>query len=345
MKRIICVLLTLLLLPVSALAQQQVVITFVGDCTIGGEDRVRDWNESFDTYLAQQGYDYFFRLVQSILANDDLTVANLEGVFLNHSNGRVQKTYNFRGPDDFVQVLTEGSVECVSLANNHTLDFSKAGTRHTAEVLDGAGVSWFATNEALEKTWIYEKGNIKIGFIAAEVAYWGRGDRKLLERQMAQLKTDGCQAVVAVMHGGTEYDKRRDISQEKCARFFMEAGADVVIGHHPHVLQGIDVVNGKTVCYSLGNFVFGGNAKIRAPYTAIFQFEFSFDDDGRYLGHRLTIHPALPSGEREFNNYQPVLASGSDAGHVMGQIQHDTYFHLNPYVEGIGAVQEFVPAM
>lgn len=343
MKRIF-LLLILLLIPFHALGEQQVTVTFLGDCTIGGEDRVRDWEVSFDSMLNANGYAYFFEKVQSIISADDLTVANLEGVFRDHSNGRVEKTYNFRGPDHFVNVLTAGSVEAVSLANNHVMDFDRAGARHTTEVLDDAGVAWFGTNFAFQKTWIYEKNNVKIGFLAVEIPYWGREDRKPLQKQIAQLKESGCQVVVAVMHGGTEYDKRRDKSQEKCSKALMEYGADVVIGHHPHVLQGIEVVNGKTVCYSLGNFVFGGNAKVRAPYTAIFQFSFSFADGGEYLGHQLTIYPAMPSGDKEQNNYQPVLLQGEEAGHVMGQIQHDTHFHLNPCGENGAAVQAFVPA-
>ena len=132
--------------------------------------------------------------------------------------------------------------------------------------------------------------------------------------------------------------------QEQFAHAVLDYGADIVVGHHPHVLQGVEVRDGKTICYSIGNFVFGGNAKVRAPYTAMFQFTLTFTDEGEYLGHQLNIIPALPSGDKENNNYQPVLATGEDAEAAMALIQRDTDFPLNPYVEGVGAVQDFVPA-
>lgn len=343
MKRI-WIWLAIFLLPLSCMAEKQLTLTFVGDCTIGGEDRLREEDFSFDAYLEKHGYDYFFEKVQSVIGNDDVTVANLESVLINYSSGRVEKTYNFRGPKHYVNVLTSSSVEAVNICNNHTYDFGGDGVLHTVKTLNEAGQGWFGTNDTVKQPWVFEKDGVKIGFVGAEITFWYYGHRNLLRSQIEQLKADGCQVVVAVMHGGIEYATQHEKAQRLYAEAAMEYGADIVIGHHPHVLQGIDVMNGKTVCYSLGNFVFGGNAKIRAPYTALFQFTFTFDDDNRYLGHQLNILPALPSGERDYNNYQPVLAGGQDALNVMAQIQFDTPFQLNPYVEGVGAIQEFVPA-
>ncbi len=343
MKKVLLCLL-ILLLPLSALAEKKVTLTFVGDCTIGGEDRLREKDYSFDAYLEKYGYDYFFKEVQSVIGNDDITVANLESVFINYSSTKVEKTYNFRAPKHYVNVLTGSSVEAVNISNNHTYDFGPDGVIHTTKTLNEAGQGWFGTNHTVQKTWVWERDGIKIGFVGAEMIYWSYGNRELFLGQIEKLKKEGCQVVVAVGHGGVEYAPQHQAAQDMFADSVMEHGADIVIGHHPHVLQGINVKNGKTVCYSLGNFVFGGNAKIRAPYTALFQFELTFDDTNKYLGHQLTIIPALPSGEREFNNYQPVLATGEDAAAVMAQIQFDTSFPLEPYVEGVGAVQAFVPA-
>ncbi len=342
MRRIL-IWLMILLLPIPALAQN-VVITFLGDCTIGGEDRLREEPTSFDAYLQAHGYDYFFREVQSVIAHDDLTIANLEGCFIDYSSGAVEKTYNFRGPKHYVNVLTSSSIEAVSFANNHSLDFGYDGVTHTARTLEEANLPWFGTNDAVEKTWVYEKGNVRIGFVAMEVPYWYYKHRTMLKNQVEGLKAAGCQVVIAVMHGGEEYNPKHWRVQRQFADAVISYGADLVIGHHPHVLQGIDVLDGRTVCYSLGNFVFGGNAKVRAPYTAMFQFDLSFAEDGEYLGHQLTIIPALPSGDKEQNNYQPVLAAGADAEKALSLIQHDTPFKLSPYVEGVGAQQPFVPA-
>ncbi len=343
MRRLLAFLL-LLLLPFSAIAERTLTLTFVGDCTIGGEERLKEFDYSFDGYLRQHGYGYFFEKVLPILSADDLTIANLEGVFSNWPSTAVKKTYNFRGEMDYVDVLTLGSVEVVSISNNHMMDYGYTGAHHTFNTLDSAGIHWFGTNEAAEQTFIYEKDGIKVGFVGMEMSYWYYKHRNLLKSQVEALRAEGCQVIIGAMHGGTEYRKRHLRNQKDFAYAMIDYGVDIVIGHHPHVLQGIEVKDGRTICYSIGNFVFGGNAKIRAPYTAMFQFHLKFADDGQYLGHQLNIIPALPSGEKEFNNYQPVLATGEDAAAVMQQLQYDTPFTLKPYVEGVGAMQDFVPA-
>ena len=336
-------LLLLCLLPLAALSET-VTITFLGDCTIGGEDRLKQFDYSFDGYLRQYGYDYFFREVQPIIAKDDLTIANLEGCFLNYESAAVEKTYNFRGSKDYVQVLTGSSVEAVSIANNHIMDYGYDGVTHTVNTLDAASLPWFGTFEAREQTWVWQRDDIKIGFVSMEISYWYYRHRNLLKSQVQALRDEGCDVVICVMHGGEEYRARHLRIQEQFAHAVLDYGADIIVGHHPHVLQGVELRDGKTICYSIGNFVFGGNAKVRAPYTAMFQFTLTFSEEGSYLGHQLNIIPALPSGNKENNNYQPVLATGTDAETVMAQIQHDTKFTLNPYAEGVGAMQDFIPA-
>ena len=301
MRRFLAFLL-ILLIPVSALADRTLTLTFVGDCTIGGEEQLKEFDYSFDGYLRKHGYSYFFEKVQPILAADDLTVANLEGVFINWANTAVEKTYNFRGSTDYVDVLTLGSVEAVNISNNHIMDYGYDGTRHTVNTLEAAGVHWFGSNQVTEQTWVYEKDGLKVGFVGMELSYWYYKHRNLLRSQVEALRDAGCQVIIGTMHGGTEYRKRHLRNQKDFAYAMLDYGVDIVIGHHPHVLQGIEVKEGRTICYSIGNFVFGGNAKLRAPYTAMFQFTLHFTDDGQYLGHQLNIIPALPSGEKDFNN-------------------------------------------
>lgn len=344
MRRILLILMLLCLLPAPALAEKTLTLTFVGDCTIGGEDRLRQFDYSFDAYLKREGYAYFFEKVQSIISQDDATIANLEGTFINWDSNAADKTYTFRGMTDYVNVLTQGSVEAVNVANNHFLDYGYTGADHTVRTLDEAGLPWFGTTQRTDKTWVMEKDGIKVGFVGMERSFWYYKHRNHLRAQVEALRAEGCQVIIGTMHGGVEYRKRHLRDQKDFAYAMLDYGVDIVIGHHPHVLQGIEVVDGRTICYSIGNFVFGGNAAIRAPYTALFQFTLSFSEENEYLGHQLNIIPALPSGERDFNNYQPVLATGDDALAAMAQIQYDTSFPLEPYVEGVGAMQTFVPA-
>ena len=166
--------------------------------------------------------------------------------------------------------------------------------------------------------------------------------------------------IIACIHVGVEYDTRHDMNQEKMADAFIRYGADVVIGNHPHSIQGIREQDGFCTLWSLGNFAFGGNASIvisrkRSPNygnlnlnTFIAQITFSFDENNRYLGHQMNLIPCFVTGTgTEANNYQPIPVSGADAEKVLKAIQDDTPYKrllLNPYVEGVGAVQDFVPA-
>ena len=273
-----------------------------------------------------------------------LSIVNLECPLTSASGGLAKIGPTLQADPAAAQVLVEAGFGLATLANNHIMDYGYDGARHTVNTLDAAGVHWFGSNEATDKAWIYENNGVKIGFVGMEMSYWYYKHRNLLQSQVEALRADGCQVIIGSMHGGTEYRQRHLRNQKDFAYAMIDYGVDIVIGHHPHVLQGIEVKDGRTICYSIGNFVFGGNAKIRAPYTAMFQFNLKFTDDGQYLGHQLNIIPALPSGEKEFNNYQPVLATGEDAAAVIKQIQYDTPFTLKPYVEGVGAMQDFVPA-
>ncbi len=333
----------LLLVSPCAKAEVNLTITFVGDCTLGSEEHERAKDTSFDSYVNNYGYDYPFSGVLDVIANDDLTVANLEGVFYNYEANKVSKTYNFRAPTEFAQILPLSSVEVVSLANNHTEDYGAQGMLSTVDALAEVGTPWFGTTAYADSVYIYENKGVKIGFVAVYASQWG-SLREQLDRDIESLKASGCNALVGVMHAGTEYDSYRDAGQTSLANYFINKGCCLVIGHHPHVIQGVDVIGGTTVVYSLGNFVFGGNKAMRALYTMLAQFTFRFADDGTYLGHTLNILPAQYSGYADYNNYCPVLVEGTAAETVIGMIQRDSNIRLNPYVEGVGAVQEFVPA-
>ena len=325
-------------------SERQIVVTFVGDCTLGSEERERANSTSLDSYVNNYGYDYPFSGVYDILSGDDLTVANLEGVFYNSEYNKVSKTYNFRSPTEFAQILPLSSVEAVSLANNHTEDYGSPGIRSTVAALDEVGTAWFGTTEYADAVYVYEKDGIRIGFVAVYATYWYNHLEKL-SADIQTLKDRGCSVLVGVMHAGTEYDYAHDNGQQKLADYFIRSGCSVVIGHHPHVIQGVYVYNGATVVWSLGNFVFGGNKAMRALYTMLAQFTFTFDEDGTYLGHTLNIIPAQYSGFADFNNYCPIPVEGEDAATVLGMIQRDSNIQLNPYVPGVGAVQDFVPAV
>ena len=324
-------------------ASSTLTVTFLGDCTLGSEDQFWERDTSFVYYINQYGYDYPFALVQDVIGKDDLTVANLENVFYEYTANKAEKTYCFRAPTAFSKILTAGSVEAVNLSNNHTEDYGARGIRKTVETLEAEGIGWFGTTEYADGVYIYEKNGIKIGFVGMYLTYWW-AHNDMLKNNFQKLYDAECDVIVGIMHGGTEYSFYHEAAQDKLADYMIKMGASVVVGHHPHVLQGVYVKNNATVVYSLGNFVFGGNKAMRAYQSAMAQFTFCFDENGEYTGHQLNIIPCQYSGSREYNDYRPFMFTGTEAEKVIEAMRRDSNIRLNPYVEGVGAVQDFVPA-
>ncbi|MBE5787126.1 MAG: CapA family protein [Clostridiales bacterium] len=328
-------------------APKQIVVSFAGDCTLGCTPLSREHEENnFEALVEKNGLEYPFAKVREIFEQDDLTIVNLESTFYDSENNRAQKTYTFRAPTHYADILTLGSVEAVSIGNNHALDYGRAGQESTIQALEARKIGWFGTNEYASKTFIYEKDGVKIGFVAAYISYWwSKGAVDVIKADFAELEEADCDLIVACIHGGVEYDLRHDTNQEKMADRFIKYGADIIIGHHPHTIQGLRVQDGISTLWSLGNFSFGGNTEVRTMNTFIAQFTFSFDDENQYLGHQLNIIPCHVSGTEEENNFQPYPVTGKDADAVIKAIQYDVKrLKLKPYVEGVGAIQEFVPA-
>lgn len=344
-RRLFCIIILLALLGTfPGLAQgTQIVLSFTGDCTIGSEDYLRHRPTSFDSHVLRHGYGYPFAKVQWILGRDDVTCINFEGVLYDGERPKVEKTYNFRGPSDFVEVLRRGSVELSFLGNNHIEDYGRPGYENTIRVIEEGGLNWFAASPFGLKTWIFEKNGVKVGFAGCYASYWVQ-EPQAVKACFDELKEAGCDFIVGVMHGGGEYSGRQGRTMERLARFMIDNGAGLVAGHHPHVLHGIEVIDHATVVYSLGNFAFGGNKALRSFDSLIAQFRLDFSEDKRYLGHQLTLYPALPSGTLEYNNFQPVLAIGEQADRIMRTLQRISPMPLQPFRLGFGAVQDYVAA-
>lgn len=326
----------------------EIVLTVGGDSTLGSEDAMWEESTSFIRHIAQNGYGYPFKNLMPLFESDDLTIVNFEGVLAETDSGKVPKTYNFRAPTDYANILPVSSIEAVTLGNNHSGDYGQAGFDSTVKALDSVGTEWFVNCPQGNKTFIYEKNGVKVGFLGFYIGYW-RSNRAQINQALKELKDAGCAAIVAMMHGGSEYSQRHDESQFNMAMSCIEQGASVVIGHHPHVLQGLQKIKGATIVYSLGNLAFGGNKRVKnmADTALVVGARLLFDAQKNYLGHQLTLYPIHPSGTgNKNNNYQPVFATGDEAARIMGILQADTSsFTLAPYTEGKGALQEFVPAL
>jgi len=332
--------LCLAILPASA--QTVINLSFVGDCTLGGDESWMDMRNTFMHTVAEEGMAYPFAKVRHWLEADDLTVVNLEGVLQDNAKGlRKASKWNFRGPTAYTEILTLGSVEAANLGNNHSRDYGERGLESTKAALSAAGIGFFIE----EDVFIFEKDGVRIALMGFQSTRYVAAQDTMAET-IAALRAEGCQAVIVSLHAGKQYVAKHNTLQTELARHAIDSGADLVVGHHPHVLQGIEIYKQRTILYSLGNFAYGGNRRPRPLEfpSVVAQVALAFDGEGRYVSQTLTLHPVHISGTRPRNNYQPHPVTGEEAKAVIDQIQADTPFPLNPYMEGLGAVQETVYA-
>ena len=294
-------------------------ITFLGDCTLGGEEKTRNAARGFNRVIEQNGFGYPFRNLTALTAADDLTVANLEGVLSDRDLPKVKKTYNFKGTTAYTEILKAGSVECVTLANNHSHDYDAAGYADTKAALDAAGVAYFGTD--CPAVWKNEDG-LMIGFLGVSGSLSGNR-AKDYARRAESLRSAGCAAVITVMHAGTEYASAPDSYQEQIVSRALDCGSDLIIGHHPHVVQGYEIRSGVPVVYSLGNCVFGGNTNPRDRDALAVRAELAFYE-GELEKITLRFYPLSVSGTPGRNDYSPVLLEGADAERVLEKMRKST---------------------
>ena len=351
MKRFAAALLGLLLLAASSLAEGSwipakdarpggesdftgtVTITFLGDCTLGGEEKSRNAWTGFLQRVAQNGYDFPMRNLKAITQTDDLTVANLEGVLTDRTLKKVDKTYNFSGPTEMTNVLTAAEIECVTLANNHSHDYGDAGYADTKAALEAAGVAWFGTDGAV--IWQNAQG-LRIGFTGVNYALYDRHATDY-ENQMQSLRDAGCAAVITVMHAGEEYTQTIDRHQKQIVSYAVKAGADLVVGHHPHVVQGFDIVQGMPVAYSLGNCAFGGARYVKEADALVLRAELAFEQ-GVLTGMTLRFYPITVTTDDEWNNYSPDFLTGKAAQRVLNKMKKSTGYDMGEFDAENGAV-------
>ncbi len=272
-------------------------LTFAGDCTLGTLYQVYSAASCFPSVVGEN-YEYPFASVQDWFATDDFTMVNLEGPLTNEGTPAV-KTYTLRGDPKLVNILPAGSVECVSIANNHTFDFGTIGYENTKKALDSVGVSYAGNGETcLIET---ERG-LKIGILCVEFYI----DLDTMAQQIADLKDQGAEIVIASFHWGIERIYHHTYDQEVYAYAAIDAGANIVFGHHPHVLQEIECYNGGVIYYSLGNFSFGGNDNPSDFDTALISQQVIRDTDGTVRLGEYTAVPCSISSIPQRNDFQPT---------------------------------------
>ena len=310
-----------------------ITISAVGDCTLGTNYKM-SYENSFDAVYDRKGKSYFFKNVYDILSKDDFTIANLEGPLTN-SRDRQAKLYSHRGKPEYVNILTEGSIEAVSFSNNHTYDVGQSGYDDTVKLLSSAGISY-----ACDGVYgIYETKGIKIGFVSVNEHYDGKLIEVWLEDGISKLRQQGVDLLIAAIHWGrAENEKTSNVDEyqielgNKC----IDWGYDLVIGNHVHVLEGISKYKGKYIAYSLGNFVYGGSKNPVDKDTGIFQQTFTFVDGDLQIDDNVRFISCYSSSSKKVNNYQPIVATGNDARRIINKMntysaQYGVAFDLDGY--------------
>lgn len=293
---------------------QTVTVTAAGDCTLA-TDVNASTEGSFAAYASQLGgdYSYFLKNVAPVFAEDDLTIVNFEGTLSNQGT-RQDKQFAFRGKPEYVQVLTTSSVEAANLANNHSADYGDVSLTDTIKYLNEAGISNFiGTNTAMR-----EVNGISVGLVGINAL--NEEEAGKLEKAIGSVKSLGAQLVIVSMHWGEEKATAPNEQQIELAHKAVDLGADLVIGTHPHVLQGIEKYNGRYIAYSLGNFCFGGNNNPSDKDTVIYRQVFTFVDGILQEDENMTLIPATISGHDNYNDYQPAIATGDRKTEIQNRL-------------------------
>lgn len=281
-------------------------LTFVGDCTFGCTP-TNAYAEVGFLKTVGEDYRYPFANVIDYLEGDEFTMVNLEGP-LSDTGNPMQKKHVFRGPTAYGKILTENSVEAVTLANNHAMDYGQTGYDATVDTLNRLGVPYVERDAT---TVVTTRNGLTIGIYGA--VYYAL-DVEDMEQQIAALKEQGCDLVIYAPHWGTEGSYHPTAQQTRIGYAAIEAGADIVYGSHPHVLQPMERYVDGVIFYSLGNFCFGGNGYPRDYDTALVQQEVIRDSQGQITLGQTRIVPASVSSVSGRNNYQPTpYEPGSEA--------------------------------
>ncbi len=296
----------------------EIVLSFAGDCTFGSVNGDSGAGRFPSVYRQSGQLDYPFALVKPWFLKDDLTVVNFECTLTNAAQ-TANKQWHFKGDARYAGIFRAGSVEAVGLANNHSGDYLQAGFQDTVANFHKANVPTFYQNTPYVTT-LRGVQTVLIGDCTVVGENTTRIDgvpQRVIHEIRRYKRPDNL--VIVVMHWGSELDAAPRPWQQKLGRGFIDAGADAVVGAHPHVVQGIERYKGKYIAYSLGNFAFGGNSLARYPETFILRLRFRAEG-GNTSAEGASIVPCWTTSSHARNgsgvlrnNYQPCPVFGETA--------------------------------
>ena len=280
----------------------QLIVTAAGDMTIGGDVRKRG-DTIFERELKKQDGDLHFlmRNVKDIFASDDLTLVNFEGTLTTAPVYKSNNQFVFSAPPSYVEILKEGSIEAVALENNHILDHGEAGRDETIRTLEEAGIVWSDSTHV----GVYTINDVSIAMLS--YLHYREKVQDMLTSVPQAIRNAKAQydIVIVSFHWGAELDYKPNRNQINLGRAAIDAGADLVLGHHSHRITPIEKYKDRYIVYSLGNFSFAGNTKPSDMSTFLFQVRFNVKPDSVETdGFR--IIPTRISSRTDYNDFAPT---------------------------------------
>ena len=304
---------------------EPVTLTFTGDIILGKHINA-DYDSSMLGKMDEvQDYGYFLQNFRDLFASDDATIIDMEGC-LTESDDAVEKEFNFKAPFDYVNILLQGNVDAATMANNHSHDYGPEGFSDTEETLENNGIKTFGYDKV---NYLELKGN-KIGLIGAYFLRETDDETQTMLNCIQEAKDNGANIIIVFAHWGIELEYVPGSWQIYNGRLAIDNGADLVVGCHPHVLQGYEEYNGHYIVYSFGNFCFGGN---RNPYDKdayIIQWTAN-KENGELTTNELNVIPVSVSSHSDYNDYCPRILEGEELQNVWDKINES-----NAAIESIG---------
>lgn len=253
-------------------------LTFVGDTIMTGH---------VETLLKEKGYDFPYAYVNPLFTQDDVTVANLETPITNQGIPASNKEFVYKSPPEAVPAMRAAGIDLVNLANNHSMDQGIEGLLDTFLLLDQNEIAYVGAGHDATRAFapvIVERNGVKLAFfgfsrVVPEVSWYaGKNKPGIAVSYDPKLAVEAIRAareqadlVVVIAHWGKEREDYPVDHQKELARAYIDAGADLIIGGHPHVLQGFESYKDKWIAYSLGNFIFTRASEPKTWETMVLQ--------------------------------------------------------------------------
>ncbi|MDY4079713.1 MAG: CapA family protein [Clostridium sp.] len=308
--------------------KKEILITSAGDCTLGTDTNFGyEGSFTYELDIYNNDYSHIMSNVKNIFENDDYTIVNLETTFT-ESNFKADKgsgvAYHFKGPKEYVNILTSSSIEGVTVSNNHIYDYGEQGFKDTINTLTENNLDYCGEGYKILK----EIKGIKIGFLGYQGWIDSEELKNTIREDIKELRDNGAKIVIPYFHWGEERAFQPNETQMNLARYSIDNGADMVLGSHSHVIGTLENYKGKLIAYSLGNFSFGGNFNPSDKRTFILQSKFDFEND-EIVKIQHKIIPTLISSVEYKNDYVPTVANDEIKEEIISTLNE-----LSPTIKG-----------